>query len=527
MEDQKSTRAEKILAFINDSRLHTGAHRLIFYSGKQRKIIDFQNGMISYLDSTEMKEKFSVMLVLLNILTTNEIKCASAERNLKSPELDEFFIREKKLTDLQVRKVFSMQLSKIVMSLLEWEELQSMYTEREPAAEPSMKPLLHLEEMKLHLFRFIELPTDRIKKQQEAGPIGLVVDKLPIMKVMPFNSQESIVLSKLTGLFGVDEVVKQINIPQEKVLQYLAIFDSLDFLTFGCAPKPVRPTPVVVTAEASRNNLANVSAQPATPPKPPSADSTGILEKKPEVDLEDVSAKIAEYTALLAEFEQGNYYALFELSQDNCSVSELKTRYYALIKQYHPDMFERFNSKELSDILQRISNLINTAYETLKDPALRTQYDESLHVQKPSRAQEMVINIEAVAAENFNRGKSMINNQKYGEAISSLRRAVQLRPENSEYNAYLGYAMSKTPQFRREAETYFLKSVQINPMNVSTYLHMGRMYREAGLLAKAASAFQKALDWDPENRLALKELQEMDSRAKEKNAGFFSKLFKK
>ena len=278
MEDQKSSRAEKILAFINDSKLNKGGHRLIFHSGKQRKIVDFQDGMISYLDSTEMKEKFSVLLVMLNILTTNEIKCASAERNLKSPELDEFFIQEKKLTDLQVKKVFSMQLSKIVMSLLEWEDLQSMCTEREPSAEPSLKPPLHIEEMQLHLYRFIDFPTDSILKQKEAGPIGLVMEKLPVMKVMPFNSQESIVLSKLTGLFGLDEVVKQVNIPQEKVLQYLAIFDRLEFLTFGSYQKPVRPTPVVVTADSAKKNLSDVSAQPPVPTKPPAADSTGRMD---------------------------------------------------------------------------------------------------------------------------------------------------------------------------------------------------------------------------------------------------------
>ena len=65
-----------------------------------------------------------------------------------------------------------------------------------------------------------------------------------------------------------------------------------------------------------------------------------------------------------------NYYDILGVSQD-ASPSDIKKAYRKLVRQYHPDI-----SKD-SEADKKTSE-INQAYNTLKDPAKRAEYDEML-----------------------------------------------------------------------------------------------------------------------------------------------------
>jgi len=208
------------------------------------------------------------------------------------------------------------------------------------------------------------------------------------------------------------------------------------------------------------------------------------------------------------------------------------TNYYSLARKFHPDKFRKYGSEELNDILENILNIFNTAYDTLKDDKKRQKYDEELDTALKRGSflgteNNYSRNIKKIAIANFNRGKTLIQTQKYGEAVVFLKRAAQIDPENGDYHAYLAYAMSKTSQFRRAAEEHFLKAIELNPMNISTYIHMGRMYKEARLYNKALHAFEEALKWDPENKIANKEIEEINILMGKRSKGFFGKLFKR
>jgi len=53
------------------------------------------------------------------------------------------------------------------------------------------------------------------------------------------------------------------------------------------------------------------------------------------------------------------------------------------------------------------------------------------------------------------------------------------------------------------------------------------MYKEASLFTKAIKIFQEALQWDPENRIALDALAEIQKKQKGKSKTFLNKLFGK
>lgn len=67
-----------------------------------------------------------------------------------------------------------------------------------------------------------------------------------------------------------------------------------------------------------------------------------------------------------------NLYDILGVSK-TATNSEIKKAYKALVKKYHPDVFE--GNKDLAE--SKIKE-INDAYDTLSDPALREEYDRSL-----------------------------------------------------------------------------------------------------------------------------------------------------
>lgn len=66
-------------------------------------------------------------------------------------------------------------------------------------------------------------------------------------------------------------------------------------------------------------------------------------------------------------------YDVLNVSSD-ASAAELKSAWRSLVKEYHPDRF-KYGSPEAAEAEERLK-LINTAYDTLKDPASRSAYDQ-------------------------------------------------------------------------------------------------------------------------------------------------------
>ncbi|RKR83976.1 molecular chaperone HscB [Mucilaginibacter gracilis] len=74
-----------------------------------------------------------------------------------------------------------------------------------------------------------------------------------------------------------------------------------------------------------------------------------------------------------------DYFELYELPE-SFSVDEktLKAKFYQLSKKYHPDFYANEDEAKQQEILE-LSTLNNKAYQTLSNPARRTEYILQLH----------------------------------------------------------------------------------------------------------------------------------------------------
>lgn len=523
--------ATQIASIFIESYHEENPLRLVFSDNKSRKTFDLSRSGIINLDSTEVKEKFAALLLMSRLLTTEDLR-DGAEGLRTSREIDANLLQRKNISRENAHKVFSLQLSRMLSSLLSWNSFSCKkmeLTETEPLPE---KPALPFDELLLHLYRIAPPSLDNASPESLMNRIySIPLKKLSILRSLPLNSKEGLILSRLSGANSLADVMKATGLQQEEFLSIIALLSGLGAIQETGMQRPPSPEPQsapVLTDAPPSSHEGGWSI--STPGGKNHLSSESRTENAPEPLKEipeEVLLKIEELNGTLEDLKGKSYFEIFSVNPDTYSPSDLKSRYLELAR-YHPDRFQRFNSGELLDLAESITALINEAYHTLETEERAAVYRRELELLASKPVQEAPagpLNPAVLAVDFFERGKNLIKAGKASEAITCLRKAVQYQPENPEYNSYLGFAMSRTPHFKRDAEQYFLKAIELSPMTINNYIHLGILYKEAKLYSKAKAALQEALTWDPDNRIAQKELEEVNKAMNPKSKGFLGGLF--
>ncbi len=79
-----------------------------------------------------------------------------------------------------------------------------------------------------------------------------------------------------------------------------------------------------------------------------------------------------------------NYYQILEVEQD-ATEQKIKEQYLFLVQAWHPDKFSKAEQKARAE--EKIKE-INGAYEVLKSPARRAEYDQNIQSTKKTKAQQ-------------------------------------------------------------------------------------------------------------------------------------------
>lgn len=93
--------------------------------------------------------------------------------------------------------------------------------------------------------------------------------------------------------------------------------------------------------------------------------------------------------------KEKNYYKILNVAE-NATDGEIKLAYRGLIFEYHPDKIKQTHPEIDAETANRISQIINSAYEELKNPDKRKAFDEELAALRRQREQ-------ARAAEEYRR----------------------------------------------------------------------------------------------------------------------------
>jgi tetratricopeptide (TPR) repeat protein len=196
--------------------------------------------------------------------------------------------------------------------------------------------------------------------------------------------------------------------------------------------------------------------------------------------------------------------------------------YFRLAKRFHPDVHHGASLGDLRDKLERVFIRLGEAYDALRDPRRRGDYEERLGRQRskaaapvtgpePEAPKEPARDLEEetrLAEEAVRKAVKLVEQEKYWDAIQLLEPAVELVGGKTRLRArvLLARCYVKNPKWAKSAEAMLLAATREEPKAVEPWALLGAIYAEKGLRTRATAMYRKVIELKPEHEEAARYL---------------------
>ncbi|MBA3541361.1 MAG: DnaJ domain-containing protein, partial [Deltaproteobacteria bacterium] len=305
---------------------------------------------------------------------------------------------------------------------------------------------------------------------------------------------------------------------------------------------PARPTPTPVPRTVAPAGDEILTLQPSGPPNrteevdPPTAVTVRRTRKPASLTTQtEVRALIATRSRLLA--DNADHFALLGVAQ-TASTADIRTAYFALARQLHPDKLAAIGIADEARDAQRLFAQVNTAFAVLNDPEHSAEYraivqrgGEAAIRREQAQAEELARRA-LDAEEAFRRGEMALRRDQLTTAISEFKRAATLDPETADYQGMLAWAQFCASEDKMTAakptRTALERAIVQAPLAVSSRVLLGRLERMLGRDQDAQRHFQEVLRISPGNTDAASELRVIEARlaqaaGEDKKGGLFGR----
>jgi tetratricopeptide (TPR) repeat protein len=329
--------------------------------------------------------------------------------------------------------------------------------------------------------------------------------------------------------------------------------------------RPARPPPSPGTAREPTVQPPPPAAGSALPPPPrvaatrasppPPRAMKAPAQAGPISIARGVSAPAPGLTPQLAErwreivdkaeiLDRMDHFTLLGVSQ-NASRDEVESTFLALAKRWHPDRVP----KELAavrDECSRVFARMSEARTTLTNDEQRTKYVEEVAAGGGSRESEALVHKILGAASTFEKAELAFKRHDFDEAAKLARKASEDDPSQADYLALLAWILSHKPEHRsaegtQECIEMLDRALKISDRCEKAYFWRGMLQKRAGKNTLAAKDFKRAVDLNPQNVDAVREMRLFTMRAGQSDGprspqtggprrdadGLFGKMFKK
>lgn len=416
------------------------------------------------------------------------------------------------------------QVKEIILSLFTWIDGEYLFQEGDLPSEEVIT--LRMSTARL-IYEGVHRIQDWTRLRRELPPLNtllqITTDPLVLFQDLGLEPQSQQFISLIDGTKTVEELFRRSALPA---------FETLKCLYFLIAIGIVEARMIVETAEAKITEpTPSFEDQPSTPPSPQPASIS--IEEEIQVEVQEEKREDVEESReeLFKEKEETEEYSKQKIreaysamqNQDHYEVlgvqrdapkDEIKKAYFRLAKAYHPDRHFQAGMEEVKNQLETLFQRITEAYDTLLMERKRKEYDLTLVMSQygknqPAASEETD---EARAVQQFQRGQEAIKRGDYREAAHSFQWALRLNPKQAKYYTALGRALAKTPRRMHDAEQNFLKAIELEPSKAENYIALGLLYKEGKLTQRAIRQFEEALMWDPDNKQAKAELEQLKGK---------------
>lgn len=472
---------------INNLREEKATGILIFKNPPIEKKLFIKDGYIIFASSNMENDRLGDVLLRLGKINKEQFDLSTTLIKETGKRQGQIFLEQKIITAKELLWAVKYQIKEIIISIFLFEKGEYEFI-------PGELPMDEVITLDISTGNII---IEGIKKINDFGRIreGLPsLDTIPVVSSNPLNifqdikldSEEEKILSLVNSKNRLKDICNILGQNEFNALRSIYLLYATGFIT--------------------EKKDGGEKAEESVEIKKEKEEAA-----KSEADSLDIK-KI--HSAFLDLKDQNNYEILGV--RENASEAEIRKAYFKLAKEYHPDRHLQKDKPELKNELEALFARITEAYNILIDEEKKREYDMSLatrlmkHKEKEESREDSIYRAKA----QFIIGKKNMDKGNHWGAADAFRWATRLDPHNAQYFSYLGYALSHIPRRLHEAEESCKKAISMEPSNPEHYINLGRIYKKAGLEAKARANFEDALRWEPENEAALTEL------GKKKSAGF-------
>jgi curved DNA-binding protein CbpA len=511
---------------------------------KTIKAVFFEAGAPTFAISNLTNEQLDYKLTKEGLVTLEQIESAKVQAG-KTQRLGPALVEMGVLEDEQMRKLVCDQVMSIMLSVFEWTQGDYSFDERIRASHEVTLSLgaadILLEGARhaadIQQVADLLVPKDSIVLRSKAS--GLRADT---GRLIPL---ESYILSRIDSATSVNEVGALSGLGDADAHRAVCVLVAAGFLRL---------------LDRDKENEEEMAAREA------------------EESLERVREEVARRLHFA---NSADFYDVLAVTR-HATTAEIKAAYYHLAKKFHPDRYHQQDSGDLRIKLEAVFALITQAYDTLSQPPARASYDDRIRkasgtlpaapartsplagpepaANEPRASEEGRVAATAPNPSNgqpansgslppppvdlpvpetmigtsksgpqlppaqmaelcYQQGRARFERKEYHAAVHLLREAIKLDPSRAPYHYHLGLALIRNPRTRRDAELHLSRAAELEPYNAQIRVKLGILYKEAGLSKRAEHFFREALQMDPENKVAKRELSAEASKGKGASGG--------
>ena len=549
---------EKLIPdLIREIALKSSSGLLRLSHGKAIKAVFFDSGAPTFAISNISNEQLDHKLRADGLVTEEQLERAREQAG-KAHRLGPALVEMGILEDEQMRKLVCDQVMGIIMSVFAWTQGDYSFDERIRAAHDvslGLSAADALLEGARHAADIPEVAAALVPRDAVVLRPKTSVLRIDTGRLIPL---ESYVLSRIESPTSVTDVGALSGLGEADAHRAVCALVAAGFLKVLDSDKDEDSDPAAREAEESLERVR-----------------------------EDVIRRLHFASS-------ADHYEVMGVTRHATS-AEIKAAYYNLAKKYHPDAYHQADSGDLRTKLEALFASITQAYDTLSQPGTRASYDDRIRktsgtlphnpgatmpltttdtiaggsrvsdqerlptgdlkasngqpavgdisgrAQGESSGGEIIPGISSAGAllppaqraeHYYQQGRARFERKEYHAAVHLLREAIKLDPSRAPYHYHLGLALIRNPRTRRDAEIHLARAAELEPYNAQIRIKLGMLYKEAGLAKKAENYFREALQMDPDNRAAKKELG-TGGKSKGANGGglwksdFAKKIFRK
>jgi tetratricopeptide (TPR) repeat protein len=316
-----------------------------------------------------------------------------------------------------------------------------------------------------------------------------------------------------------------------QLLAYLLLVTKqVDALPATEAPRPTTPSSVrpasirPPSSASSGKHTAAASGAPGPSSARPVARTSGTrVSVNPEVRRalsapppppKDLAPELVERWREIVEragtIDRADYFMMLEIARDS-DRDEVESAFLTLAKRWHPDRLPS-ELAPVREFCSRVFARMGEARATLTDDEHRARYMKLLADGSGSPEMQETVARVVEAAGHFQKAEICFKRSDFAQAESLCRKAIDLDATQPDYIAMLAWLTAMKPENQAPEKTMvaieqLTKAIKMNDRCEKAYFWRGMLLRRLGKDDLAVRDFREAMDLNPHNIDAAREVR--------------------